>query len=358
MRKLRVAIIGQGRSGRNIHGRFFRSEDNTFCEVVCIVEADPFRRNRAAEEFGCDVVADYTELYGREDIDLVVNASFSQMHYAISKDLLCHGFHVLSEKPFGRSYYECMDLIRAAKEHGVIIAAFHQSLLSPAFRNVKDIIASGKLGDILQINLKYSGFARRWDWQTLQSRCAGGLYNTGPHPVGQALDLLGWDAGTRVAYSSLKTVLTSGDGDDYAKLILTAPGKPAVDIEVISADAFASDYVFKIYGSKGTLSSTNGDYKLKYVEDFSAYPERPVIRDTLKKEDGTPTYCAEKLTFTEEEGKLEGTAFDTAVATFYEKLHRAVTEGAPLPLSPENAARVIWVIESCHAQNPLPVLFD
>jgi predicted dehydrogenase len=358
MRKLRVAIIGQGRSGRNIHGRFFRSEDNTFCEVVCIVEADPFRRNRAAEEFGCDVVADYTELYGREDIDLVVNASFSQMHYAISKDLLCHGFHVLSEKPFGRSYYECMDLIRAAKEHGVIIAAFHQSLLSPAFRNVKDIIASGKLGDILQINLKYSGFARRWDWQTLQSRCAGGLYNTGPHPVGQALDLLDWDAGTRVAYSSLKTVLTSGDGDDYAKIILTAPHKPAVDIEVISADAFASDYVFKIYGSKGTLCSTNGDYKLKYIEDFSAYPERPVISTPLSNENGDPIYCSEKLNFTEVNEKITGSSFDVAVRDFYRMMYNAIFEGAPLDITPEHAAQVIGIIEACHAENPLPVVYD
>ena len=98
MKKLRVAIIGQGRSGRNIHGRFFRSADNDFCQVVCIVEADEFRRARAAEEFGCDVVADYTELFGRDDIDLVVNASFSQMHYATSKDLLCHGFHLLMVK--------------------------------------------------------------------------------------------------------------------------------------------------------------------------------------------------------------------------------------------------------------------
>ena len=358
MKKLRVAIIGQGRSGRNIHGRFFRSADNDFCQVVCIVETDEFRRNRAAEEFGCDVVADYTELFGRDDIDLVVNASYSQMHYPITKDLLCHGFHVLSEKPFGRSYYECMDLIRAANEHGVVVAAFHQSLLSPAFCNVKKIIESGMLGDILQINLKYSGFARRWDWQTLQSRCAGGLYNTGPHPVGQALDLLGWDEDTRVAYSSLKTVLTSGDGDDYAKIILQTPHKPAVDIEVISADAFASDYVFKIYGSKGTLCSTNTEYKLKYIDDFSAYPARPVIAASLAGENGEPIYCSEKLNFTEVSEKITGSSFDIAVRDFYRMMYDAIFEGKPLDISPEHAAQVIGIIEACHAQNPLPVIYD
>ena len=34
MKDVRVAIIGQGRSGRNIHGAFFRSESNTLFNVV------------------------------------------------------------------------------------------------------------------------------------------------------------------------------------------------------------------------------------------------------------------------------------------------------------------------------------
>ena len=358
MKKMRVAIIGQGRSGRNIHGKFFKSADNDFCQVVCVVEADGARRARAAAEYGCDTVADYKELFDRKDIDVVVNASYSQMHYPITKELLAHGFNVLCEKPFARSYYECMDLILTAKKHKAVVTAFHQSLYNPAFLHVKKVIASGKLGNVLQINLKYSGFARRWDWQTLQACCAGGSYNTGPHPIGQALDLLGWDKDAKVAFSSLDTVLTSGDGDDYSKIILSAPGKPVVDIEVISADAFAGDYVFKIYGSNGTLLSTNSSYKLKYVEDFSVYPERPVIKEFLAGPDGMPMYCSEKLSFTEEEGKIEGSSFDVAVKDFYQMLYRAVMLGEALDITPEHAAQVIAVIEACHAQNPLPVKFD
>ena len=357
MRKLRVAIIGQGRSGRDIHGKFFKSADNDICQVVCIVEADEARRKKAAVEFGCDTVADYKELFGRKDIDVVVNASFSQMHYAISKDLLEHGFNVLSEKPFARSYYECMDLIHTAKKHGVIITAFHQTLYNPAFLNVKNIIESGKLGRILQINLKYSGFARRWDWQTLQSNCAGGIYNTGPHPIGQALDLLGWDKNAKVAYSSLDTVLTSGDADDYGKIIITAPGKPTVDIEVISADAY-SDHTFKIYGSKGTLVSTNSSYKMKYIEDFSALPERPLIREPLSNAEGNPAYCSEKLEFVEESNAITGSSFDAAVCQFYTMLAGSILDKKALDIKPEYAAEVIRIIEACHAENPLPVKFD
>ena len=356
MKKMRIAIIGQGRSGRDIHGKFFKSEANDFCEVVCVVEEDEYRRNKAADEYKCDVCVDYKELFARNDIDLVVNASYSQQHYEISKDLLQHGFNILSEKPFGRTYYECMDLDRVAKENNVLVSAFHQSLYNPTHMKIKEIIKSGKLGEVFQINMKYSGFARRWDWQTLQACCAGGVYNTGPHPIGQALDLVDW-ADVKVAFSSLGRILTSGDSDDYAKIILQSPDKTVIDIEVNSADAYANDYNFKIFGSKGTLIAKDGKYEMKYIEDFSVYPERPVANRFISKEDGSPAYCSEKLEFTEEGDTISGSSFTTAVCMYYQMMYRSIIEGAPLEITPEMAAKAIAVIEVCHAQNPLSVKF-
>ena len=132
MENIKIAIIGQGRSGRNIHGKFFKSESNTFCEVVAVVELDEDRRNRALEEYpGCQVYADYRELFDRDDIDLVVNASFSDMHYPVTKDLLARGKNVLVEKPFGRNLYECDTLIKTAKDNGVLLAVFQQTFLVP-----------------------------------------------------------------------------------------------------------------------------------------------------------------------------------------------------------------------------------
>ncbi|MBQ7026225.1 MAG: hypothetical protein IJN31_06435 [Peptococcaceae bacterium] len=56
MKKLKDAIIGQRRSGRDIHGTFFKTGANIYCDVVAIVELDEDRRNRAlAEHPGCQV---------------------------------------------------------------------------------------------------------------------------------------------------------------------------------------------------------------------------------------------------------------------------------------------------------------
>lgn len=131
MKKLNVAIIGQGRSGKDIHGLYFRSESNAYFDVKYVVDLDAHRRSVSEDIYpGCRTFSDYTELFDIEDADLVVNCTYSNLHYAITKDLLMHGKNVLVEKPFARTRYECDELIRLAKDRGVTLAVFQQSFFA------------------------------------------------------------------------------------------------------------------------------------------------------------------------------------------------------------------------------------
>ena len=355
MKKLRVAIIGQGRSGYGIHGHFFASDANDVAEVVAAVDRLEVRRRLAEERYGCPVLADYRELFGREDIDLVVNATMSMDHAAVTRDLLNHGFHVLVEKPFAETEEECRALMALAREKGKVLAVFQQSLFAPDFLTVKEIIQSGKLGELVEISIHYAGFARRWDWQTLQSFTAGSLYNTGPHPVGQALDLLDWDQEAKVVYSNLRCAITSGDAEDYAKVLLTAPGKPLVHINLTATDAFGEPN-FKVQGTCGTLQVKGKNWEMKWL-DPTALPPRPVCREPLAGEDGKPVYCKETLPWQTERGTIEGTAFDKGTYRFYHMLADTLLEGKELEICPEYAARTVGVIQEVHRQNPLEIKF-
>jgi len=355
MKKLRVAIIGQGRSGLNIHGKFFLSNDNTLVDVVAVVDAIEYRREKAKKLWNCDVYADYTELFGRTDLDLVVNASYSHMHAPITKDLLLHGFNVLVEKPFGRTWEETQELILIAEQKNLVLGVFHQSLFAPNYLKLKEIIKSGVIGKIHQVNLHYSGFARRWDWQTMQCFCAGGLYNTGPHPLGLALDLLEWDPAVQVAFARMDTILTSGDANDYAKILLTAPGRHLTDIEVDSADA-ANDYNFMALGDRGSVVVKGNNYQLRYIKPEELDP-KPVIRESLENEAREPIYCGEKLNWYTENGDVTGDAFDSAVKAFYTMMYERIVNGTPLKITPAMASEVIRIEEACHAMCPLPVRY-
>ena len=149
MKKIRVALIGYGRSGRNIHRKLLLQLPDKY-EFVAFVEQDKERREMIERENGMQALSDYRELFGRTDIDLVINASFSFDHARISYDLLTNGFDVLSEKPASGNVNDFECALKAAREHGKQYFIFQQYRFAPAYMKMREIVASGKLGRPVQ----------------------------------------------------------------------------------------------------------------------------------------------------------------------------------------------------------------
>jgi predicted dehydrogenase len=350
MRQLRLAIIGQGRSGRNIHGQYLLINTERF-KIVYVVDAIEERRHRAAAEYGCSVFADYHELFGRKDIDLVVNASLSYQHPPITIDLLEHGFNVLCEKPLAQTTAQVDSMITAAKKTGKMLAIFQQSRFAPYFEQVKKVIASGVLGRLVQISVRFNEYFRRWDWQTLQEFGGGSLYNTGPHPVDQVLNLLDYPDMPTV-FCKMDRVNTFGDADNYVKLILTAPEKPLIDVEISSCDAYPS-FTYNIQGSTGGLMGRMTDIHWRWFVP-SEVPEQKLLKNPLRDEEGLPIYCQETLTWHEDSWKVDDAAvFTYATGKLYDTIYDHLTKGTPLAVTPEQVRQQIQVMEEAHRQNPL-----
>lgn len=357
MKKLNLAIIGQGRSGKDIHGSFFISEKNIWYNVKYVVDADAHRREVSLNRYpGCEVFADYKELFDKKDIDIVVNSTYSHMHFAITKDLLEHGFNVLTEKPFARNRYECDVLTKLAEEKGLVLAAFQQTFYAPFYQDILRIMKEKVIGEPLQVSIRYNGFSRRWDWQTLQKKMAGNTYNTGPHPLGMALGMLDFDKEWKVAFSKLgHTPMSSGDSDDYCKLILTAPNKPVIDVEINNTDAY-SNYNVKIQATRGTFKCNTVKYEYKYIVE-GENPARPVVEEFLQDENGNPRYCSEKLITHEESGEYKGTAFNVGTEKLYEDLYYKLTEGREMYVNLSMVRDIVNLIEQIYANSPLPMKF-
>jgi len=352
MKTYNVAIIGQGRSGRDIHGKYFLSDENKHYKVVATVDAIEGRRTRAAEEFGCPSFADYTELFAMKDqIDLVVNASFSQMHPSITIDLANHGFNVICEKPFARHAVEADDIIAAAKRNNVLVTVFQQARYAPYHVKVKEIIRSGILGRIAQVSNRWHGFSRRWDWQTSLRFNGGSMMNTGPHPMDQILDLMGYDGEMPTVVSRLDRLNMAGDAEDYVKVILMAPGKPLYEVEVNQASAFGIEK-YSVYGQYGSISATEKMVRWKWY-DPAENPMPALQLEPLQAEDGTPLYCKENLIMHEESFDLTTGAIPKSTPAYYSMLYGHLAEGKPLEITAEQVRRQICINELVHAQNPL-----
>jgi predicted dehydrogenase len=352
MSQIKLAIIGQGRSGRDIHAANLMLLQDLY-QIVAIVEPLQDRRERAAAEFGCATFADYRDLFGRTDIDLVVNATPSHLHVPITIDLLNHGFNVLVEKPMARHVAEIDAMVEAAEKAGRTLAVFQQSRYAPYFLKVREIIDSGDLGRIVQISIAFSSYARRWDWQCLQEYNGGNLLNTGPHPLDQALQLFGDDTEPHVT-CFMDRANTFGDAEDYVKLLLHAPGHPVIDLEISSCSAYPC-FTYQVQGTRGGLKGSMTHMDWKYFRENEA-PGQQLVRTPLRKPDGTPAYCGEQLIWHEEAWDLsdeQKDLFRTIATAFYRRLHESLTRGLPLDIPPQQVRRQIAVIEECHRQNPL-----
>lgn len=357
MSLIKLAILGQGRSGRDIHAANLMLLRDLY-RIVAVVDPLPDRRKRAAEEFGCDTYDDYRELFHRTDLDLVVNATPSHLHAPITIDLLNHGFNVLVEKPMSRSVAEVDAMIEAAEKNNRILTVFQQSRYAPYFIKVREILDSGVLGRIIQISISFSGFSRRWDWQCLQSRNGGSLLNTGPHPLDQALQLFGEDAEPHVI-CFMDRANSYGDAEDYVKLLLHAQKHPVIDIEISSCNAYPC-YTYLVQGTRGGLKGSMTHIDWKYFCEEEA-PQQHLICTPLSHQDGTPAYCSEQLTWHEHAWDVpeeQKNLFETMAIAYYRRLYRTLTEGLPLDITPQQVRRQIAIIEECHRQNPLPRLTE
>lgn len=356
MRQLKVAIIGQGRSGFSIHGAFFMGNTDKF-KVVAIVEHIEKRKNLAIERYGNDVkiLDDYKDLYGM-DLDFVVNASYSHMHYPITKDLLENGLNVLSEKPFCKTEVEADDLIKTAKKNNRILAVFQNSRFASYYVKIKEIIDSGVLGDLVQVSISFSNYARRWDWQTLQSYTGGNLYNTGPHPLDQALQIYG--EGMPNVKAFMKRVNTFGDAEDYVKILLYGENKPVIDLEISSCQGY-NPFTYNIQASKGALNGSMTKIDWKYFKPEESQDQNLVYSVDQPGTD-KPAYCSEKLEWIEKSWEAEAETYGTfQVMTkgFYDMLYDHIVNGKELTVTAEQVKKQIAVIEESHRQNPMDVKF-
>jgi predicted dehydrogenase len=357
MKKLKVGIIGQGRSGRDIHGRCLVEMTDKY-EIAAVADLLEDRRKRAETEYGCTAYEDYHSLFERKDLDLIINSIPSYLHVPVTLEILNNGFNVVCEKPLARKASEVDTLIKTAEKSGKLFAIFQQSRFSPVYRKIREIIDSGVIGRIVQISSQNNGFARRWDWQTLQENNGGSLLNTGPHPVDQVLQLFGTDVMPEVT-CIMDRANTFGDAEDYVKVILHGPGRPVIDVEISSCCTYTGPS-YNIQGTRGGIKATSDRVDWKFFKAEEA-PEQHLIRTPLMKADGTPAYCSEQLKWHEDSWEVpedQKDTFQIMSKSYYNMIYSALTEGTPLEITPMQVRQQIAVMEECHRQNPLSRLSE
>jgi predicted dehydrogenase len=120
MRKIRTAVIGAGYLGRFHAQKYAQAEA---CELVAIVDPDPAARAAVGAELQVTALATHASLLGTVDAVSVVTPT--PLHFAIAREFLAAGAHVLVEKPITETPAEARELIALAARAGRILQVGH-----------------------------------------------------------------------------------------------------------------------------------------------------------------------------------------------------------------------------------------
>lgn len=146
-------LIGAGHRG-NIYASYSLKYPNEL-KIVAVAEPNPKRRRKAAVEYGIPPdhsFADWSEVFERNKFaDAVIIATPDNLHTAPCLAALDAEYDILLEKPIAPTEEECRLILEKAKKTGRIVCVCHVLRYSPYFRELKEVIDAGLIGDIISI---------------------------------------------------------------------------------------------------------------------------------------------------------------------------------------------------------------
>lgn len=135
--QIRTAVVGTGYFGR-FHANHYAK--NPRANLVAVVDTDEARARVIAEEFGAEPASNLREIFGR--VDAVSVAVPTPAHYAIAREAIEAGLHVLVEKPITDTVASANALTELAEARGIVLQVGHIERFSAAYRVLADVISN------------------------------------------------------------------------------------------------------------------------------------------------------------------------------------------------------------------------
>jgi predicted dehydrogenase len=334
-RPIRISMIGCGDRGKGVLSVINKMPTkfaiHSYCDVL------DFRLKETEKHVPASAIAvkDYQKVLDDKQVDAVFIATPLSEHYRIAKDAILAGKHVYVEKTMTYDIKEALALRKLVKQYPKqILQVGYQYRYSPLYFKVKDMIQSGYIGKVSQIDCRWDrngtwrravpqqGLERQINWR-MYKEYSGGL---AAELLSHQIDFINWAFETQPD----EIIGTGGidvfkDGrETYDNIQATLRYQKAGMIGNFGATCGNSHdgYLFKIKGTKGSV------HLLPNTGVF--YPEKniPAEQGIVDGVSG-----ATKITFNTD-GGIPILDKPTLDGTFYalEEFYKSITENK-LPVS-------------------------
>lgn len=151
--KLKAAVIGHTGRGDYGHGLDIIFNDRPNVELVAVADANADGLAKMAAKLKAPrQYADYREMLEKERPQLVsIALRQSDQHHAMGMAAVAVGGHICMEKPFTPTLAEADELLAAADKRGLKIAVAHQTRMAPGAVHLRQRIADGLIGELVEL---------------------------------------------------------------------------------------------------------------------------------------------------------------------------------------------------------------
>ncbi|KVO28674.1 oxidoreductase [Burkholderia ubonensis] len=327
---LRIGLMGFGFAGATFHAPVIAASGRT--QVAAIATGQPDRARAAYPD--ARIVADLDALLALDDIECVVIATPNDTHFPLARQVLDAGRHVVVDKPVTLTSDEALALARLANARSRVFAPFHNRRWDGDFLTVRRVVESGELGRIAYVTSHFDRFRPqvRVRWREEAARGGGLLLDLGPHLIDQALALFGLPD---TVSANVKTRRDNGSAPDFVHVQLGYPDKDVA----LHASALSA-----IEPARFTLHGTRGSYQKFGLDTQEDQLKAGLTPDDVEFGGGNPPGVLRVLDGDVETERPVPT-LDGQYAEFYRALAASIREGAPFPVTPQDAVDVMTIIE-------------
>ncbi len=292
------------------------------CEVVAIASRDLARAEKAAADLGLPRAhGSYEDLLADPDVDAVYIPLPNHLHAEWTIAAARAGKHVLCEKPLGMTAAEAERMVGTCEAEGVLLMEAFMYRLHPTWMAVRDLVASGRIGELREVQSWFSYFNDDPSDIRNQTQAGGGaLFDIGCYSVN--LSRMLFDAEPTRIHAAVTRDPDMGIDVRTSAILEFAGGVSTFTCSIRSEP----DQRVHVYGTKGRIS----------IEiPFNIPPDLPTQVFVTAGGDPPVRPDTETLTFDPAD----------AYAIQAERFASAILDGAPLPTPPADAVANLRVIE-------------
>lgn len=192
MKKYGIVLIGCGHIGQEyMQDIYFREQ----IQIVGVVDTDP----RRAEQFARMYCAQswntqYESYLERDDVDIVIIATYVNTHLKILKECLQKKKHVICEKPIGTTLEEGSEFVKLVKASDCKVAVSHILRYNQTYLKAAELIQAGVIGEVKVMRMVQNHHCKDWErYKRLLTDCSP-IVDCGVHYI----DVMQWFTNSRV----------------------------------------------------------------------------------------------------------------------------------------------------------------